>query len=124
MKEREDLDQNFVGTCFDRQIRIEEWDQKKISQQNVLILGVGGLGSVVMMSLLRLGVKKLLLLDRDVVDLHNLNRQLMFTKEDVGKSKVECAIKNAVIHNIGNTEVTGFHGDALKNWQKVLEMAK
>ena len=47
-------------------------------------MGVGGLGSVVMMNLLRLGVKKLFLLDYDVVDVHNLNRQLMFTPGDIG----------------------------------------
>jgi len=49
---------------------------------------VGGLGSGVMMNLLRLGVGRLFLVDYDVVDIHNLNRQLMFTPADVGKPKV------------------------------------
>lgn len=56
-----------------------------------------------MMNLLRLGVKKLFILDKDSVDIHNLNRQLMFTKEDVGKPKVESAIKNAAMHNLADT---------------------
>lgn len=52
-----------------------------------MILGIGGLGSVVMMNLLRLGIKKLIIIDYDIVDIHNLNRQIMFSVEDVGKPK-------------------------------------
>lgn len=73
-----------MGSCFDRQVRIELWDQDKLKNQTALILGVGGLGSVVMMNLLRLGIHKLILVDYDTVDIHNLNRQLMFTPGDVG----------------------------------------
>ena len=54
----------------------------------MLILGVGGLGSSVLMNVLRLGVKKVILVDYDVVDIHNLNRQIMFGVDDVGKGKV------------------------------------
>lgn len=39
-----------------------------------MILGVGGIGSVTTTNLLRLGVKKLILIDYDAVDIHNLNR--------------------------------------------------
>lgn len=60
--------------AFDRQIRIQNWDQSKIENQNCLLLGVGGLGSGVAMGLARLGVRKLILVDRDVVDETNLNR--------------------------------------------------
>lgn len=88
MIERADLDQKYIGTCFDRQIRIDLWDQKKMKEQTVLLLGVGGLGSVVMMNLLRLGLKKLIIIDYDVVDIHNLNRQIMYGPEDVGKPKI------------------------------------
>jgi molybdopterin/thiamine biosynthesis adenylyltransferase len=66
-------------------------------------LGIGGLGSVVMMNLLRLGIKKLILVDYDTVDIHNLNRQLMFSPADVGEAKVDAAQKNARFHNIANT---------------------
>ena len=103
MIERQDLDEKYVGTCFDRQVRIELWDQDKVKEQTVLLLGVGGLGSVVMMNVLRLGIKKLFIVDYDVVDVHNLNRQFMFGLEDVGKSKVESAVKNSAHHNISGT---------------------
>lgn len=38
-----------------------------------------------------MGVGKLILLDKDVVDTHNLNRQILFSREDVGKVKVKVA---------------------------------
>ena len=78
MIERTDLDQKYVNGCFDRQVRIDLWDQSELKEQTVLILGVGGLGSIVMMNLLRLGIKKLIIIDYDIVDIHNLNRQIMY----------------------------------------------
>ena len=79
MRDRPNLDHTYLGGPFDRQVRIDDWDQHKMEQQAVLILGVGGLGSVVAINLLRLGVGKLFLVDYDVVDIHNLNRQLLYT---------------------------------------------
>lgn len=70
-----------------------------------MVLGVGGLGSIVTINMLRLGVGKLFLVDFDVVDIHNLNRQLLFSHADVGKPKVEAAFKNAAFHNAGNTQI-------------------
>lgn len=70
-----------------------------------MVLGVGGLGSIVTINMLRLGVGKLFLVDFDVVDIHNLNRQLLFSHADVGKPKVEAAFKNAAFHNSGNTQI-------------------
>jgi molybdopterin/thiamine biosynthesis adenylyltransferase len=77
-----------------------------------------------MMALLRLGVKKIILVDYDVVDNHNMNRQLMYCVKDIGKKKVDCAIKNSEFHNVGNTEVVGFHGNALENWKLMIEYTK
>ena len=47
-------------------------------------------------------------MDRDVVDSHNLNRQLLYTTQDVNKSKVDQAKKNSEFHNISNTEIETF----------------
>ena len=52
-----------------------------------MVLGVGGLGCGVSMGLARLGVKKIIMLDKDVVDASNLNRQILFRLEDVGLPK-------------------------------------
>ena len=89
------LDSKYLGGPFDRQVRIEDWSQDEVKKQSVLVLGVGGLGSAITINLLRLGVGKLFLVDYDVVDLHNMNRQLLYSHADVGKPKVEMACKNA-----------------------------
>lgn len=124
MKDREGLDEKYLGTPFDRQVRITDWDQEAVKKQAVLVLGVGGLGSAVTLNVLRLGVGQLFLVDYDVVDVHNLNRQLMFTPADVGKPKVEAALHNSAFHNVGNTQIEIFHGNALTNWKKIVEYAK
>lgn len=66
---------------FDRQIRIPEWNQNLIEDQVGLCLGVGGIGCSIALGLVRLGVRKIFLVDRDIVDVHNLNRQVLFSKE-------------------------------------------
>lgn len=62
--------------------------QQKISSATVAICGLGGLGSNIAVSLARLGIKKLILIDFDVVDLKNLNRQ-QYTLNQIGMYKTE-----------------------------------
>jgi molybdopterin/thiamine biosynthesis adenylyltransferase len=124
MLDRSDLDQKYLNTVFDRQARITQWNQDSLAQQTVLVLGLGGLGSVVLMSILRLGVKKAIVVDYDVVEQHNLNRQILYTVEDVGKAKVDRAVHNSKFHNIGGTEVVGYSFDAVANWSRVVELAR
>ena len=74
-----------------------------LEKQAVLVLGIGGLGSVVTIEMLRLGIGKIFLVDYDVVDIHNLNRQLLFSHADIGKKKVEAAYHNSQFHKTGKT---------------------
>lgn len=108
---------------FDRQKRIPGWNQEKIEQQICLCLGSGGLGSTVALNLVRLGVKRIYILDKDTVEYHNLNRQLLFSKEDIGKPKVEAAAKALQHHNI-RTEIIPLHMDILYNWTEIVRIAK
>ena len=62
--------------------------QKKLCRAKVAVAGLGGLGSNVAVSLARIGVGHLHLVDFDRVDLTNLNRQQYFLK-DVGRYKTE-----------------------------------
>lgn len=68
---------------------IGEEKVKKINQQTVLVLGLGGVGSYAVESLVRSGINKIILVDYDVVDITNLNRQLMTNLENVGMLKTE-----------------------------------
>ena len=62
--------------------------QEKIRQGRVLIVGAGGLGSPVALYLAAAGVGTIGIIDGDVVDLSNLQRQIIHTTEDVGRPKV------------------------------------
>ena len=61
----------------------------KIQNTTVLIIGLGGVGSYATEALIRSGIKKIILVDNDKIDITNLNRQLMTNYENVGKFKTE-----------------------------------
>jgi len=62
---------------------------KLLKKKKVLVCGVGGVGSFVSEALVRSGIGHLTIVDYDIIDPSNLNRQLMTTKDTVGKVKVE-----------------------------------
>ena len=63
--------------------------QRKLLRSKVLLIGAGGLGSPTALYLAAAGVGTLGLMDGDVVDITNLQRQILHTTADVGKPKVE-----------------------------------
>lgn len=76
---------------YSRQTLIPEWDQAKINDATVLILGVGATGSYVATNLALSGVGKLVLVDFDTIERSNLNRQLLFRDDDIKQNKAEVA---------------------------------
>ncbi len=71
---------------------LSDADQRKIRDLRVAIAGVGTEGSRVLELLARLGVNNFTIADPDVVELHNLNRQI-YTLEDIGLQKVTAAAR-------------------------------
>ena len=65
--------------------------QKKLLNAKVLIIGAGGLGAPAALYLAAAGVGTIGIVDADVVDLSNLQRQVIHTTDDIGKLKVESA---------------------------------
>ncbi|MFH0860725.1 MAG: HesA/MoeB/ThiF family protein [Candidatus Altiarchaeota archaeon] len=81
---------------YDRQLMIDgfgERGQKRLSNSTVFVAGVGGLGSPVLTYLTVAGVGKLIIADKDRVELSNLNRQVLHNEDDVGRMKVESAVE-------------------------------
>jgi len=81
---------------YSRQVMLEEigyQGQLKLKQAKVCVVGVGGLGNPIAIRLAAMGVGKIRIVDRDVIELSNLHRQTMFNEDDVGQVKVETAAK-------------------------------
>ncbi len=67
--------------------------QEKLKLAKVLVIGAGGLGCPVLQYLTAAGVGTIGVIDNDIVDQSNLQRQILYTIDDVGKLKVEAAYK-------------------------------
>ncbi len=65
--------------------------QRKLKRASVLLVGMGGLGSPTAMYLAAAGVGRIGIVDFDVVDFSNLQRQIIFSTEDVGRPKLQAA---------------------------------
>lgn len=79
-------------TRYHRQIMlIGEEGQKKIKQASILLAGLGGLGSISAYYLVAAGVGHLRIVDKDIVHLDNLNRQILHWTSDIGRLKSESA---------------------------------
>ena len=79
---------------YSRQLMLPQldWDgQQRLLNGHALIIGMGGLGAPVAMYLAAAGVGRLSLVDDDVVDLSNLQRQILHGDADLGRPKVESA---------------------------------
>ena len=66
--------------------------QKKLLKASVLIVGAGGLGSPIAIYLAALGIGKIGIVDKDSVEISNLNRQIIFSTNDLKKNKSSAAI--------------------------------
>src|SRR5690606_20235382 len=79
---------------YSRHLIIPEFNiegQRKLKASKVLVVGTGGLGSPMLLYLAAAGIGTIGILDFDTVDETNLQRQVLFTVDDVGRPKVEAA---------------------------------
>ena len=79
---------------YKRQILIPEWTQsgqENLKKARILVAGAGGLGSAILTYLAVAGVGKIRVIDGDIVELSNLNRQVLHSDKDIGRSKVDSA---------------------------------
>lgn len=95
--------------------------QRKICSGKVLVIGTGGLGSPVSFYLAAAGVGKLGIIDDDVVDLSNLQRQILHFTGDVGRPKVESAAAKLTALN-PNVDIVTYH-ERLTS-QNIMEIIK
>lgn len=81
---------------YSRHILLPQIDiegQEKIGNSKVVLIGLGGLGSVISMYLASAGIGRIVLIDHDKVEISNLQRQIIFQTKDIGKKKAVVARK-------------------------------
>jgi adenylyltransferase/sulfurtransferase len=91
-------------TRYARHLAIPEFGeqgQQKLAASSVLVVGTGGLGSPVLLYLAAAGVGRLGIVDDDVVELSNLQRQVLHATSDIGRRKVESAAEKLHALNPG-----------------------
>ena len=79
----------------------------KIQKLSVLVLGVGGVGGYVVESLVRCGIENITIVDSDIVDITNLNRQIIALHSNIGKKKVD-VLESRILDINKNCQVEKF----------------
>src|ERR1700732_1121809 len=89
-----------------RQTKIEGFDQRVFSESSVVCIGAGGIVSHIAPTLVRKGIGQITLLDDDIVEPSNLNRQRFYAR-DVGRNKALALAKNLQAECIAATDIRG-----------------
>ncbi len=105
-------------TLYDRQFRLDGWDQRILKASRVIIAGVGGLGCEIAKNLAMLGVGHIDLVDLDIIEHSNFNRQILFFNAKIAQPKAKAAAEMLKKVN-PNITIRGFH-TSLENLPPVL----
>ena len=101
-----------MNNIFERSIGLLGEDTFAAIQEKVVaIFGLGGVGGTALEALARTGFKRFILVDMDKVDASNLNRQILYTAKDIGRSKVDVA-KERILSINPEAKIQTFDGKA------------
>ena len=91
-----------MNNRYDRHIKLKPWGtaaQQRLSSAHAVVVGAGGLGAAVLPYLASAGVNKITIIDYDRVSLSNLQRQVLYTEDDIGRLKAEVAVEKLGVLN-------------------------
>ncbi|MBA4053319.1 MAG: molybdenum cofactor biosynthesis protein MoeB [Marivirga sp.] len=116
---------------YNRHLVLQEFglnNQIKLKQSKVLVVGAGGLGSPALLYLAAAGIGTLGIMDFEDVDISNLQRQVLFTTDDVGRNKAEAAaarlqkLNPLISIHTHTSKVTSANAlDIIKNYDVILD---
>ncbi|GBP84860.1 SUMO-activating enzyme subunit 2 [Eumeta japonica] len=97
-----------VAGVFDEKLN------EAIANSKILVVGAGGIGCEILKNLVLTGFPQIEIIDLDTIDVSNLNRQFLFHKEHVGKSKAQVARDSALSFN-PNVNIVAHHDSVISN---------
>ena len=110
------MENQFLRT----ELLIGKENVEKLQSSKVAIFGIGGVGSFVVEALARAGIENFILVDNDVVDITNINRQIIATHSTIGKAKVEIA-KERILDINPNAKVKAIKKFFSKDSEEILD---
>lgn len=101
---------------YQRHSLIDWFDQNKLAQANIIVVGAGAVGNEVLKNMALLGVGSLFIIDFDRIEEHNLTRSVLFTENDIGGFKADIAANacKRINPNIHVLSSVGDYWDCLK----------
>ena len=87
---------DFKDARYNRHENMPEWGeagQRRLARASVAVIGAGGVKSTLLMSLVAGGIGRIAIIEFDIVELSNLNRQILYRTSDIGTSKGRAAQK-------------------------------
>jgi adenylyltransferase/sulfurtransferase len=103
---------DFIEGRYHRLELIPWWDQNKLRDSKIMVVGAGALGNEILKNLALLGVGKIFLIDLDRVENSNLSRSILFRESDEGKDKASVAA-NRIKEINPDISVQPFSGNVL-----------
>lgn len=92
---------------------IGEEGQRRLSASSVVIIGCGGLGTMIASSLVRAGIGRVRIIDRDFIEYHNLQRQALFDEEDIENGLPKAIAAERHLRKVNSSiEIEGIVADA------------
>lgn len=92
----------------------------KLKKSKIIVYGIGGVGSFVVEGLVRAGVENIVLVDFDVIDITNINRQIHALHSTVGKKKIE-VMKERILDINPSAKIEVFDSNELDNEENLID---
>ena len=97
---------------YDRQKRIAGWDQSKISNATIMVIGAGATGNELVKNLVLTGIGKIILIDYDTINISNLNRCVLFNMAEFIENQYKVDVVKEACNNLNpETEIIALKED-------------
>ena len=112
-----------IPEILQNQLQIGFWKElsgfdEKMLDKTISVFGIGGSGSPLVLTLVRMGFRRIILIDKDVVEAKNLTRQVLYSLGDIGLPKPDAARRQLELNHSFQSEFETYHMDIILNLDK------